>query len=342
MNRASQDGVRVNMLDVENLRVEFATAGGIVHAVNDVSFHVGYGEIVGIVGESGCGKSVTTRAVLGLVAPPGRIVAGRAVFKGRDLMSIGKRKLRQVRGKEIGFVAQNPFGILNPVLRVGKQFHAVAKAHDRRATKATVRARALELLNAVGIVDAERVLDGYAHELSGGMAQRVGIAISMLLHPALILADEPTTALDVTVQKQILDLIRRLMREEGRDMSMLLVTHDLGVVAQYCDRVVVLYAGKVVEAGPVDEVFERPTHPYTQALLQAVPRMGRPLVNLKGRLPDLVHYPVGCPFRERCAFALPECSTEEPQMMPVGSRGSERSCFRPVGEVVAHDAVRAG
>jgi peptide/nickel transport system ATP-binding protein len=305
------------LLEVRGLRTEFGTPLGVAQVVNDVSFRVDKGEILGIVGESGCGKSVSIRSILGLVRPPGRVVAGEAVFDGRDLLAMKTSELRDIRGKDIGFIAQNPFSSLNPVLRISKQLHNVLRAHDReRAANSYEIGRAA--LASVGIAGPERVLDGYAHQLSGGTAQRVIIAMSMLLDPALVIADEPTTGLDMTVQRQILDLVRGLVREHER--SMMLVTHDLGVVAHYCDRVVVMYAGRIVEQGTVQEVLRAPKHPYTRALLDAIPRPGRPLVHLKGRLPDLVDYPSGCPFAPRCRHAFAPCATSwpEPSSSPAG------------------------
>jgi oligopeptide/dipeptide ABC transporter ATP-binding protein len=312
----------------------------VVHAVNDVSFDVGAARIVGLVGESGCGKSATVRSLLGIVAPPGKVVAGSARFEGRDLLTLRKRELREVRGASISFVAQNPFGSLNPILPVADQFHNMVKAHRSRTAKAETRRLAAEMLEAVGIARPERVLDGYAHELSGGMAQRVVIALAMVLRPRLVIADEPTTALDVTIQRQILDLTQALVLEDGR--SMLMVTHDLGAVAQYCDDVVVMYAGKVVERGPVSEVFTTPAHPYTRALLASVPRRGQPVEVLRGRVADLVSYPTGCPFADRCGLVHDRCRAEAPVLRPVaGSAGRTASCHL-TGEVEDVRAARTG
>lgn len=307
------------LLEVADLRTEFRTPVGIAHVLNDVSFTVNYGEILGVVGESGCGKSVTVRSVLGLVRPPGKIVGGTAVFQERDLVGMRPRDLRAIRGKNIGFIAQNPFSSLNPVMRISKQFENVLKAHEKEKAKHSYELARAALVD-VGIAGPERVLDGYAHQLSGGTAQRVVIAMSMLLNPALVIADEPTTGLDLTVQRQILDLVRKLVREHNR--SMMLVTHDLGVVAHYCDRVVVMYAGKIVEEGDVAAVMRAPKHPYTRALLDAIPRPGRPLVHLQGRLPDLVEYPSGCPFSSRCVHAFEPCAREWPtvQVAHAGQR----------------------
>ncbi|GGM18150.1 MULTISPECIES: ABC transporter ATP-binding protein [Micromonospora] len=303
------------LLEVSGLTTRFDTPDGLVHAVNGVDFHVDRAEIVGVVGESGCGKSVTIRSILGLVRPPGRVVDGTAMFDGVDLLGLRGAQLRRLRGRQIGFIAQNPFSALNPVLRIHRQFANIMAAHGVRSG-GTARDRARTALADVGIAGPDRVLDGYPHQLSGGMAQRVVIAMAMLLDPALVVADEPTTGLDLTVQRQILDLIRGLVQQHGR--SMLLVTHDLGVVAQYCDRVVVMYAGKVIEHGAVRDVLNTPRHPYTQALIRAVPRPGQPLVHLTGRLPDLVDYPRGCPFQARCPDAFAPCDHVIPEAATVG------------------------
>lgn len=318
------------LLEVNDLRTEFTTAAGIAKVVNGVSFTVERGEIVGVVGETGCGKSVTVRSILGLVRPPGLVVGGSAVLDGTELVGLGSKKIRDVRGRRIGFVAQNPFSALNPVMRIEKQFANVIAAHEgRRSARRTTRERALDALNAVGIQGPERVLDGYPHQLSGGMAQRVVIAIAMILDPELIVADEPTTGLDLTVQRQILDVIQGVVREGRR--SMLLVTHDLGVVAQFCDRVVVMYAGTIVESGPVNEVLRSPVHPYTTALLAAIPRRGHELVHLSGRLPDLVDYPRGCPFADRCVHIFDRCREVAPEES-VAAVGHVYRCHLPSKE----------
>jgi len=297
------------LLAIRGLSTEFDTPNGTAHVVNGVDFTVNRGEIVGVVGESGCGKSVSIRSILGLVRAPGKVTAGSAVFQGRDLLTLPKSELRKARGKDIGFIAQNPFSALNPVMKIEKQFRYIAAAHgDQDGEQVLVRAR--QTLSDVGIAGPDRVLRGYAHQLSGGMAQRVVIAMAMLLNPSLVIADEPTTGLDLTVQRQILDLIKSLVREHQR--SMLLVTHDLGVVAQYCDKVVVMYAGKVVEEGSVHAVMKSPAHPYTRALIRAIPSPKQPLVHLSGRLPDLVHYPAGCPFAPRCPEVHEECTSVAP------------------------------
>jgi ABC-type dipeptide/oligopeptide/nickel transport system ATPase component len=254
-------------LHVQDLVTEFHSRGGVTRALHGISFDVGANEVVGIVGESGSGKSTVVRSVIKLLMPPGRVMEGTAEFHGQDLIRLPERQIRHIRGKAIGFVAQNPFSALNPVVRIEKQFANIAKAHGLKAD-AELRSRALELLASSGVNEPERVIRGYAHELSGGMAQRVVIAMALYLNPRLVIADEPTTALDLTVQRQVLDTLTRLTKGSGR--SMLIVTHDLGVVANYCDRVLVMYRGRIVEHGPVSEVFVHPKDPYTVSLLDSV------------------------------------------------------------------------
>lgn len=326
-----------SVLAVRDLTARYETRTGDVHAVNGINFEVRSGRIVGVVGESGCGKSATIRAVLGLMARPGRVVAGSATFQGEDLLKMSNKKLRTVRGESIGFIAQNPFGALNPILSIRSQFANVVRAHRSGVSSADIDSMAHDALVSVGILAAERVLDGYAHELSGGMAQRVVIALALLLDPSLLVGDEPTTALDVTLQRQILDLIRARVVDEQR--SMLLVTHDLGVVAQYCDDVVVMYAGKVVERGEVKTVLRDPAHPYTRALLDSVPRRGEQIKALAGRVPDLVDYPKGCPFADRCPVVIDRCRTEAPVVQPLEQdAGQAVSCHLSHTSEVSHVA----
>jgi len=327
-----------DLLTVSSLTTQFTTPHGTAAVVNGVDLAVKRGEIVGIVGESGCGKSVTIRSILGLVRDPGRVVDGSAIFDGRDLLSMTASELRGTRGNRIGFIAQNPFSALNPILRIRKQFHNILAAHDKPAAKHSLD-RARKALIAVGIAGPDRVLNGYAHELSGGMAQRVVIAMAMLLDPSLVIADEPTTGLDLTVQRQILDLIRNLVREHNR--SMVLVTHDLGVIAQYCDRVVVMYAGKVVEEGTVRDVMKSPAHPYTLALIRAIPQPGKPLVHLGGRLPSLIDYPPGCPFAARCADAFDPCLGTIPPRQRTLNGTATFSCHLKDGATAYHASVGA-
>jgi peptide/nickel transport system ATP-binding protein len=295
------------LLKVDELAVEFVGHKSTVHAVNGVNLSVNAGEIVGIVGESGCGKSTAVKGILGLLQAPGRVSGGSATFAEHgDLLAMKNKDLRQIRGADIGYVAQNPFGSMNPIYSIEKQFRNILRAHGEPSSKKEARERALQMLTNVGIAGPERVLNGYAHQLSGGMAQRVVIAMAMLLEPELIIADEPTTGLDVTVQRQILDLLREKIVNSSR--GILLVTHDLGVIAQYCHRVVVMYAGKVVESGSVDTVFGNPAHPYTAALLGAIPRPGHQLTRLRGSVPDLRQVPVECAFSQRCAHVFDACA----------------------------------
>lgn len=310
------------MLKVCSLRTEIPTRAGLVRAVNDVSFTVNVGQLVGIVGETGAGKSLTVRSILGLLPSPARVVEGVVTLHDRDLLTLPPKALRKVRGSEISFVPQNPFGALHPTMRLEDQFASLVNAH-RAGNRKTGRRMAMEVLARLGIPQPDRVLRGFAHELSGGMAQRVVIAMALILSPDLVIADEPTTGLDLTVQMQILDLVVDLLQSERR--AMLLVTHDLGVVAQYCDRVVVMYAGTIVEEGPVRKVFREPAHPYTRALLSAVPNSGRPLKPLGGTLPSLIDYPPGCAFADRCPVALPRCRVDLPQKVQVES-GWEAAC----------------
>jgi len=303
------------LLQVDDLTTILRTAEGDVRAVNGVSIEIGRGEIVGVVGESGCGKSMTAMSILGLVpSPPGQIVGGRVMFDGQDLAGLSDRDLRRVRGRRIAMIFQDPMTFLNPVLTVETQIGEMLKQHlGLRAEER--RRRVLELLERVRIADPVRVAGSYPHELSGGMRQRILIATAISCDPDLIIADEPTTALDVTVQAQILDLLRDLIREMGS--SLLLITHDLGVVAETCDRVYVMYAGKVVESATSEQLFHAPRHPYTRGLLKSVLRVDErrsDLYALDGTVPNLVDLPVGCSFRDRCSVAVPACATKVPSL----------------------------
>jgi oligopeptide transport system ATP-binding protein len=304
------------LLEVEGLHVEFRSRGKTVRAVNGVSLSVAEGETLGLVGESGCGKSVTALALMRLIpSPSGRIVAGRALFERRDLLSLSDEEMRQVRGNSIAMVFQDPMTSLNPVLRVGHQIAEAIRAH-RPVSRSAARARAVELLEQVGIPSGDRRLDDFPHQFSGGMRQRVMIAMALSCEPRLLIADEPTTALDVTIQAQILDLLKRLQSELG--MAMILITHDLGVVAGVADRVNMLYAGQIVETAAVDDVFESPRHPYTLGLLRSIPRVQRGprarLVPIEGLPPDLAEPPRGCPFQPRCAFRVERCIDHDPEL----------------------------
>jgi peptide/nickel transport system ATP-binding protein len=305
------------LLEVADLRTWFFTRDGVVRAVDGVSFHVAPGETLAIVGESGCGKSVTALSVLRLIpSPPGRIVAGKIRFAGRDLLDLSEAQMRQVRGNEISMIFQEPMTSLNPVLTIGRQIAETLTLHQGLSrTKAL--ASAVDMLRLVHIPEAERRIAEYPHKLSGGMRQRVMIAMALACNPKLLIADEPTTALDVTIQAQILDLMREL--KQKIDAAIVLITHDLGVVAEMAQRVVVMYAGKKAEEAPVGPLFRRPLHPYTKGLLNSVPRLGAtlageraPLAEIPGTVPSLKETITGCPFEARCTFATDLCRSEMP------------------------------
>ena len=300
------------LLAVEGLQTQFATGQGILRAVDGVSFSIDRGEVLGLVGESGCGKSVTSLSIMRLVPTPGRIAAGRIVFEGEDLLVKDAEAMRQVRGARIGMVFQEPMTSLNPVFSIGDQIAAGVLAH-RGGSRQAVWARTVEMLERVQVPSPRERARDYPHQLSGGLRQRAMIAIALASEPALLIADEPTTALDVTIQAQILDLLRRLQAERG--MAVLLITHDLGVVAELCHRVAVIYAGRIVELASVGDLFARPLHPYTRGLLECLPhpsRFGHPLVSIEGVPPDLRAVGSGCPFAPRCAYAIPSCRRDEP------------------------------
>jgi oligopeptide transport system ATP-binding protein len=322
----------VNLLAVDDLRVEFWTQRGTVHAVNGVSFEIGAGETLGIVGESGCGKSVTALAILGILPRAARVVGGRAEFGGRNLLALSDRELRRIRGKEIAMVFQDPMTSLNPVLTIGRQVREAIETHLGLERKAA-EARAAELLDQVGIPSPRSRLADYPHQFSGGMRQRAMIAMALACEPKLLIADEPTTALDVTIQAQILDLLRTLVAE--RDTALILITHDLGVVAGMCERVHVMYAGMVMEEGPAESVFASPRHPYTLGLLQSVPRLdtprGRKLHPIEGAPRDMLRPPSACPFAPRCIYEVPDSRREVPRLREVGP-GHRVACFNPVPE----------
>lgn len=303
------------LLVVEDLRVEIPTPRGIVQAVRGVSFTIDRGETFALVGESGSGKSMTCRAILRLVHPPGRITGGTVNFKGRNLIRLTERELERIRGSGVVMVFQDPMTALNPVLTVEEQ---ITETLSPAASPSSRRDGALELLRHVGIPDPERRLHAYAHELSGGQRQRVMLAMALARQPALLLADEPTTALDVTIQAQILRLIVRLQREYG--MALILVTHDLGVVYHVVDRVAVMYAGQIMELAPKRDLFARPRHPYTIGLIRSIPSVdrSRPLVPIPGLPPDLIGLGPGCPFAPRCSWASDECRTGEVPFVKVG------------------------
>ena len=305
------------LLEVNDLKTYFRTDDGIVKAVDGVSFEVEKGQTLGIVGESGSGKSVTCLTIMGLNAKRNTITSGTAAFRGEDLLRMNSRKLRDIRGNDIAMIFQDPMTSLNPVHTIGKQLVEAILLH-RDVTKAQARGRALELLKAVGIPRADRRVDDYPHQFSGGMRQRVMIAMALVNDPDLLIADEPTTALDVTTQAQILELMNRLQREFGS--AIIIITHDLGVVAETADDVVVMYAARIAEQGPVDEIFKRPHHPYTWGLLGSLPRLDTDterLVQIPGQPPSLLNPPRGCRFHPRCPYVMNVCKQEEPELKKV-------------------------
>ena len=314
------------LLEVTNLRTYFTTDAGVARAVDGVSLQVGTGETLGIVGESGCGKTVTALSVLGLIpSPPGEIVAGSSIrFNDEELLEVKPSRLREIRGNAISMIFQEPMTSLNPVLTVGHQIQEVLRLH-RGLSKRDARATGVALLAEVGIPEPDQRFDAYPHQMSGGMLQRVMIAIALSCEPRLLIADEPTTALDVTIQAQILDLLVSLQRKHG--MALLLITHDLGVIAEVCDRVVVMYGGQIVETGTTEEILTRLQHPYTQGLLASLPGIGDRDVRLNpipGTVPSAVDWPEGCRFRDRCSFAWERCAEFTPDLLPVDG-GSDRS-----------------
>jgi oligopeptide/dipeptide ABC transporter ATP-binding protein len=326
------------LLDVHSLSTHFPTPEGVVRAVDGISFHVDEGETLGLVGESGCGKSAAALSLLRLPPPPGHIVSGRIVYKGVDLMTLRERDMRRYRGREIALVFQEPMTALNPVFTVGYQIAEGLIVH-RMMRKPQAMAEAARLMDLVRIPDARSRVHDYPHQMSGGMRQRVMIAMALACRPSLLVADEPTTALDVTIQAEILDLLRRL-KEELR-LSLILISHNLGVVAEMADRVVVMYAGRIVEQAPVRDLFAAPKHPYTAGLLRSVPRLGegepgpggrrKRLEGIDGNVPNLLHLPAGCAFNPRCPEVMSECRTAIPPLLPLKSAqaaGPEVACFR--------------
>src|SRR5713226_8684996 len=321
-----------NLLEVNNLKTYFFTRGGVVKAVDDVSFTIKPGETLGVVGESGCGKSVTALSVMRLVAdPPGKIVNGEIFLSGEDILGKSKNELSDIRGSKMSMIFQDPMTSLNPVFNVGFQIAETVSRHRKDISKDQAWKRAVEMLDLVRIPDARRRAKNYPHEFSGGMRQRVMIAIALACNPKLLIADEPTAALDVTIQAQILELMKGLSKEF--DTAEMLITHDLGVVAGTCEYVNVMYAGHVVESAPVKQVFETPAHPYTVGLLHSIPRLndqrGVRLNPIAGQPPDLLNPPAGCPYAPRCPKVQSKCRQERPELMPVGRGDQVAACFYP-------------
>jgi len=313
------------LLAVENLRVEFPTRRGTLVAVHDVSFAIAPGEVLGVVGESGAGKSLTGSAIIGLLDPPGRIAAGTVVLDGKRIDNLPYEAMRRIRGREIGAIFQDPLTSLNPLYTVGRQIVETIRTH-LDMSEAEARARAVALLEEVGIPAAARRIDHYPHQFSGGMRQRVVIALALAAKPRLIIADEPTTALDVSIQAQIIQLLKRLCQDHGT--AVLLVTHDMGVIAETADRVAVMYAGRIVEIGPVDDVIHRPQHPYTVGLMGSIPSIvdeRERLTQIDGSMPRLTAVPPGCPFNPRCPRAFDRCRSERPELLPAGA--TEAACW---------------
>jgi oligopeptide/dipeptide ABC transporter ATP-binding protein len=310
------------LLEVKNLRTYFQTRGGLVRAVDDVSFYVDRGELLGVVGESGCGKSMTALSLMRLVPPPGRIVAGEILFDGRDLLKLSNAEMREVRGNDIAMIFQDPMTSLNPVFTVGEQIAEALRLHRKLSRKAARKA-AVDAMREVAIPDSELRAEDYPHQLSGGMRQRVMIAMALACDPKLLIADEPTTALDVTIQAQILELLNNLRKT--RDLAVLLITHDLGVVAEVADRVCVMYTGKIVEESPVRELFAQPKHPYTEGLLRSVPKLTTKdvvqperLQTIEGMVPHPANVPPWCHFEPRCPYRMPRCREGEIPLYPAG------------------------
>ncbi|WP_207671362.1 ABC transporter ATP-binding protein [Paenibacillus cymbidii] len=340
--------MKEQLLSVRNLVTAFRTGRGTVRAVDGISFDVAYGETVGIVGESGSGKSVTSLSVMGLVKHPGVVLEGSIRFRGQELAGCRPKEWRAIRGKEMAMIFQEPMTSLNPVLTIGEQLAETIRLHQSRGRMEAMK-RAADLLEKVGIPMAEARLRQYPHQLSGGMRQRVMIAMALSCDPQLLIADEPTTALDVTIQAQILDLLKRLNRFEG--MGLLMVTHDLGVVAETCERVIVMYAGRIVEQGPVADVFRDPRHPYTAALLQSIPVIGKErgrLFSIPGSVPSPHAMPAGCRFHPRCAHAFDRCTQQMPQLREAGN-GRMAACWyaeqlglQPTQSLAVGDAARKG
>ena len=322
-----QRSSETTVLSIRDLRTHFFTDQGVVPAVDGIDLDVYHGQALGLVGESGCGKSVTGLSLMRLVSPPGRVVSGEVLLKGENLLSLSERQMRDRRGKDLGMIFQEPMTSLDPLFPVRDPLIEALQAHQKM-TKADALAEAVRLLASVGIADPERRVRSYPHELSGGMRQRVMIAVALSCKPAVLIADEPTTALDVTVQAQILALLRELQRDTGT--AILLITHNLGLVAENCDTVAVMYAGKVVEKAQVRTLFHNPRHPYTQGLLRAVPRLDhppkQPLPTIAGMVPNPLNLPAGCRFRARCPWSVEKCATEEPALFDLGD-GHSSACW---------------
>ncbi len=330
-----------HLLEVNNLRTQFQTRNGLVRAVDGVSFYLDPGEVLGVVGESGCGKSITALSIMRLIADPGKIVAGEIIFDGKELLKLSDAEMRRIRGDDIAMIFQDPMTSLNPVFTVGEQIAEALRLHRKLSRKAA-REAAIEAMREVSIPDAARRINDYPHQLSGGMRQRVMIAMALACDPKLLIADEPTTALDVTIQAQILELLEELQRKRG--LSVLLITHDLGVVAEVADRVAVMYTGRIVEESTVDELFARPKHPYTEGLLRSVPKLTAAdvakkerLETIEGVVPSPTNLPPGCHFAPRCPYRMPRCTEEEIPLYQLEGGVSVRCVLFDLAAAVAAD-----
>jgi oligopeptide/dipeptide ABC transporter ATP-binding protein len=330
-----------HLLEVRNLQTHFPTRAGLVRAVDGVSFYLDRGELLGLVGESGCGKSMTALSVMRLISPPGKIVNGEILFDGKDLLKLSDSEMREMRGDDIAMIFQDPMTSLNPVFTVGEQIAEALRLH-RKLSRSEARKATVEAMREVAIPDPARRVDDYPHQLSGGMRQRVMIAMALACNPKLLIADEPTTALDVTIQAQILELLDDLRKQ--RELAVLLITHDLGVVAEVADRVAVMYTGRIVEESPVDELFARPKHPYTEGLLRSVPKLTNAELNkserletIEGVVPRPTDLPPGCHFAPRCRHRMPRCTAEEIPLYQLEGNVEVRCVLYDLAAAVAAD-----
>jgi oligopeptide/dipeptide ABC transporter ATP-binding protein len=324
-----------HLLEVKNLKTRFSTEEGVFYAVDDVSFFVDQGKTLGLVGESGCGKSVTSLSILRLIRTPGKIESGEIIFSGKNLINLSDVEMREVRGNDIAMIFQDPMSSLNPVFTCGKQIEEVLRIHIKNLSSQEYKSKTIEMLRKVGIPAPEKRYDEYPHQLSGGMRQRIMIAMAISCNPKLFIADEPTTALDVTVQAQILDLMKELQEKFGA--GMILITHDLGVIAETCNDVAIMYAGKIVEYGTVEDIFYRTRHPYTQGLLDSIPHFQQgpknsSLKSIPGIVPNMLDLPAGCRFHNRCPKAQEYCQSHEPRLEKSTASSHSVACFFPLEE----------
>ena len=331
----SEDNKKQKLLEVKNLHVSFFTPAGEVKAVNGISYDVDYDEVMGIVGESGSGKSVEAYSIIGLLQSPGKVMEGSITLEGEDMLAKTPSEMVDYRGSQVAMIFQNPMTCLNPVYTIGNQLTEALRAHDKSISKEAADKRAMEMLEQVGINNVEKRMKQYPHELSGGMRQRVMIAMGLICHPKLLIADEPTTALDVTIQAQILELMKELQKKNH--MGIIFITHNLGVVAEVCDKVSVMYAGKMVEQGPVDDIFYKPGHPYTMGLLRSMPRVDAEsyerLIPIEGTPVDMLNPPEGCPFAPRCEHAMKVCLQKMPPYVELGDN-HRAACWLRVQDAI--------